>query len=99
MLTESLTAGGVVQAEITGVGSHLPQRRMMNQEFSEFLDTSDEWIQSHTGIRSRYIASDEEGASDLGLAAALGALEDAGLDAGDLGLILVATSTGDFTRH
>jgi len=80
---------------ITGVGSHAPDRVMSNEELEDMVDTSDEWIQKRTGIKRRHIAADDEAPSDLGLVAAREALDDAGLDVGDLELIIVATSTPD----
>ena len=85
-----------MQAVITGVGSYLPERVMANSEFTEFLDTSDEWITSHTGIRFRRIARADQKASDLGFHAAVKALERSGVVATDLDMILVATATADY---
>jgi 3-oxoacyl-[acyl-carrier-protein] synthase-3 len=81
---------------ITGVGSYLPAKRVTNEELGGVVDTSNDWIQSKTGISTRHIALDEERASDLGLKAAVVALERAGLPPEQLDLILVATSTGDY---
>lgn len=81
---------------IAGVGSYLPARRVTNEELPPSLETSDEWIYSHTGIRSRHIAAEGENASDLGVRAAESALAAAGLEAADLDMILVATSTPDY---
>ena len=53
-------------AEIRSTGAYVPKRRMSNHEFEAFLDTSDEWIQSHTGIKFRHIAEPDEAPSDLG---------------------------------
>lgn len=69
---------------------------MTNDELSTMVDTSDEWIYSHTGIRERRIAADSEATSDLAVQASLQALEHAGLSPVDLDLILVATSTPDY---
>ncbi len=85
-----------MRAVISGSGSYLPARRMANDEFSRSLDTTDEWIVSHTGIKFRHIAADGEKASDIGLQAAQAALAKGNLDPADLDLVLVATSTGDF---
>ena len=82
-------------AAIRSLGAYVPKRRMSNHEFEEFLDTSDEWIQSHTGIKFRHVASDDEAPSDLGHRAAAQALERAGLPADQLGMVLVATASGD----
>ncbi|MBT3558724.1 MAG: ketoacyl-ACP synthase III [Rhodospirillales bacterium] len=82
---------------IAGSGSYLPARRVTNQELSETVDTTDEWIVSRTGIRSRHIAADGELTSDLAYEAAIRALEHAQTDVDDLDLIIVATTTPDQT--
>ena len=82
-------------AEIRSLGAYVPQRRMANREFEAFLDTSDEWIQSHTGIKFRHIADEGEAASDLGHRAAVQALERAAVDPAELDMVLVATATAD----
>jgi 3-oxoacyl-[acyl-carrier-protein] synthase-3 len=69
---------------------------MSNDELAEIVETSDEWIFSHTGIRYRHIADEDSAASDLGVEAARVALERAELSAEDLDLVLVATSTPDY---
>lgn len=88
-----------VRAVVRGIGSYLPERVMENAEFANVLglETSDEWIRERTGIKRRHIAADGQTTSDLGYAAALKALDNAGLTAADLDLILVATSTPDLT--
>lgn len=85
-----------LQARITGMGSYLPARIMTNKEFESLIDTSDEWIESRTGIKERRIAAANEFTSDMGTAAAVKALEAAGLVANDIELILVATMTPDY---
>jgi 3-oxoacyl-[acyl-carrier-protein] synthase-3 len=82
--------------KIAGIGSYLPDRVVLNQELAETLDTSDEWIVSHTGISKRHIASPDQACSDLAHQASSKALESAGLQAEELGLIIVATSSGDY---
>ncbi len=77
------------------MGHYVPEKILTNKELEERLDTSDEWIRSRTGIERRRIAEDEECSSHLGHKAALKALEDAGLTAGDIGLIVVGTMTPD----
>lgn len=81
---------------IRGTGHYVPQRRLTNQDLTQMVETSDEWILSRTGIAERRIAAPEEATSDLALAAARAALEDAGLTPQDLDLILVATVSGDY---
>ncbi|HVI04989.1 MAG TPA: beta-ketoacyl-ACP synthase III [Sphingomicrobium sp.] len=80
-----------------GAGSALPARCVTNDELAATLDTSDEWIVERTGIRSRYIAGDGETTSSLATMAARRALESAGVDAGEIGLIVLATATPDQT--
>jgi len=86
-----------VRAVIRGIGSYLPERVMTNTELSVLVDTSDSWIRERTGIRERHIVADGQFTSDLGYEAAKAALDDAGLTAEDIDLIIVATSTPDLT--
>ena len=87
----------VPRALVAGCGSYLPARIVTNAELSKTLDTSDEWIATRTGIKRRHIAADGELTSHLAARAATAALEDAGMTAGDIDLIIVATSTPDET--
>lgn len=87
-------------ARITGTGSHLPPRRLTNDDMVALLaergqQTSDEWIVARTGIRARHFADEGVNASDLALPAARAALQAAGRRADDVDLIIVATSTPD----
>lgn len=82
-------------SRIVGVGGHLPERVLGNREMAEMVDTADEWIVERTGIRERRIAADGEQASDLALAASRAALDSAGADKDEIGLIIVATTTPD----
>ena len=84
-----------VGVSITGLGAHVPERVMTNDELSTMMDTSDEWIMERTGIRERRIAAPDEALSDLALPAAKESLEDAGVAAADLDLVIVATVTPD----
>ena len=84
-------------ARITGTGSYLPGDAVSNTELAaRGIDTSDEWIVTRTGIRSRHLAPAGTTASQLGCEAARRALEMAGVEATALDLIIVATSTPDF---
>ncbi len=89
----SATANGRIS--ITGIGSHTPERVMTNVELAAMVDTSDEWIVERTGIRERRVAAPEEALSDVSLPAAEAALEQAGLEASAIDLIIVATVTPD----
>ncbi len=86
-----------VRTVIQGVGGYLPERVVTNAELSERVDTSDEWIVARTGIRKRHIAAADEKTSDLAIAAARAALADAGREARDVDLIVLATATPDLT--
>ncbi len=87
----------VTRAVIRGVGHYLPERVVPNDEFARWLDTSDEWIRTRTGIERRHFAAEGELTSDLALAAGRDALADAGLDPTEIDAVLVATSTPDLT--
>jgi len=87
----------VTRSVIRGVGAYLPARVMTNADLSELVDTDDQWIVQRTGIRERRIAAKDELTSDLGLRAARAALADAKVDASDIDLIVLATSTPDQT--
>jgi 3-oxoacyl-[acyl-carrier-protein] synthase-3 len=80
---------------VAGTGSYLPERVLTNEELASLVDTSDEWIVTRTGIRERRIAAEGEFTSHMAAAAARRALEQAGMEASEIGLILVATITPD----
>jgi len=80
-----------------GVGHYLPERVVPNSEFMDWLDTSDEWIKSRSGIERRHFAAKGQLTSDLAIQAATMALADAGLQANDIDAIVLATSTPDQT--
>jgi 3-oxoacyl-[acyl-carrier-protein] synthase III len=80
---------------ITGLGTYAPERVLSNDELSEFVDTSDEWIRARTGIRERRISAEDELTSDVALSAARKALEDAGVEAGEIDLVIVGTISPD----
>ncbi|MGB6712424.1 MAG: beta-ketoacyl-ACP synthase III [Candidatus Cybelea sp.] len=82
--------------KIVGVGHYAPPRIVTNHDLEAWLDTSDEWITTRTGMKRRHWASDEEGTSDLASAAASAALMHAGLTAPDIDCFIVATVTPDF---
>ena len=87
----------ILRSVVTGVGSYLPQRRVTNADLEKMVDTTDEWIVKRTGIRARHIAAEGETTSMLGTKAAEAALANAGLTGNDIDLIVLATSTPDYT--
>lgn len=87
----------MVHLKIVGTGSYLPHQKITNEDLAKTLpQTSDEWIFSHTGIKTRYLAGPEDTPSGMGLVAAQRALEMAGLDPKDLGFILLSSTTTDY---
>ena len=82
-------------SRIIGTGSYLPEKVVTNDDLARTIDTSDEWIRTRTGIRSRHVAAEGQLASDLALPAAQRALQSAEVDAADIDLIIVATTTPD----
>ena len=84
-----------MHSRIVGTGSYLPEKVLTNQDLERFVDTSDEWIRTRTGIRSRHVAAEGQLASDLALPAAQRALAAAGVQASEIDLIIVATTTPD----
>jgi 3-oxoacyl-[acyl-carrier-protein] synthase-3 len=82
-------------SRIIATGSYLPARVVTNEELARTVDTSDEWIRTRTGIRSRHVAAEGELASDLALAASQRALRAAQIKGADIDLIIVATTTPD----
>ncbi len=83
-------------SRIVGTGSYLPERIVTNDDFAARLDTSDQWIRERTGIAQRHIADDSQTSSDLALEASHRALQAANVAAGDIDLIILATSTPDY---
>jgi 3-oxoacyl-[acyl-carrier-protein] synthase-3 len=90
-------ANGRPRIGITGLGCYVPDRVLTNDELSTLVDTSDEWIMTRTGIRERRIAAPEQAMSDLALPACSAALEQAGVAASEVDLLVVATVTPDMT--
>jgi 3-oxoacyl-[acyl-carrier-protein] synthase-3 len=80
---------------IIGTGSYVPKRTLTNAELEKLVETSDEWIRTRTGIGERRIAAEGEYTSDMASKAALNAIEQAGIDANEIDLIIVATATPD----
>ncbi len=88
-------SSSIVPVTIAGTGSYVPEKILTNEDLSQIVDTSDEWITSRTGIKERRIAADDEFTSDMATKAAERALEQAGIAAEDIELIIVATITPD----
>ncbi len=84
-----------IYARIAGTGSYLPEKILTNAELSTIVDTSDEWIASRTGIRQRHVAAEGETTGDLAYHASVRALEAAGVDAAEIDLIVLGTTTPD----
>ena len=83
-------------AHISGWGRYAPSRVLTNEELSQMVDTSDEWIRQRTGILGRRVADSRETTASMSLRAARAALDVAGLDPRKVELIIVATVTPDF---
>jgi 3-oxoacyl-[acyl-carrier-protein] synthase III len=87
----------MIMSQLIGSGSYLPERCVTNDDLSKIVDTNHEWIVQRTGIERRHTAATEECTSDLALAAALKAINNAGINKNDIDLILVSTCTPDLT--
>ena len=82
-------------AIIAGTGSYLPEKRLTNEDLSKLVDTNDEWIVQRTGVRERRMVSEGETPSTMGIAAARSALDNAGMTADQIDLIVCGTVTPD----
>ena len=91
------TAANGRTISITGLGCHVPERVLDNAELERLVDTSNEWIMERTGIRERRIAAPEEAMSDIALPACRRALENAGVEAKEIDLLVMATVTPDMS--
>ena len=87
----------IIRSRLAGVGAYLPERIVTNDDLAKIVDTSDEWIVERSGIRQRHIAAEGELTSDLATAAAREAMQDAGVSADDIDLVIVGTTTPDDT--
>jgi len=85
----------MIYSRISGSGSYLPENIMTNHDLEKIVETSDQWIRERTGIEQRHIASEGETTVDLAEQASRNALESAGIDASEIDLIILATSTPD----
>ena len=91
-----MIASPAIFSRIAGTGSYLPEKVLTNADIEKLVDTSDEWIVSRSGIRERHLVGDDQTTSDMAFEAAIQALEAAGVDASELELIIVGTTTPDF---
>src|SRR5205823_8650637 len=89
------TMDETVNSRILGLGHHLPERVVTNQDLTRLMDTSEEWIEQRTGIRERRFISADMGGADLGERAAREALREAGIAAGDLDLVILGSLSPD----
>lgn len=80
---------------MAGIGACVPKNRISNDDLANLVDTSDEWVASRTGIRTRHVVSGDESVADLAIEAAKQALASAGMDGSEIDLIIVASSTPD----
>lgn len=87
----------MTQSILRGVGSYLPEKILTNKDLEETIDTTDEWIKERTGISQRHVAAQNEYTSDLAVIAAKNALSNAEMSTKDIDLIIVATTTPDYT--
>jgi len=84
-----------INVKVIGTGSYVPEKVLTNEDLEKIVDTSDEWITTRTGIKTRRIAAEDEATGDMAYKAACKALDDAGLGPKDIDLIIVATITPD----
>ena len=85
-------ATGAAHARIAGIGAYRPRRVVPNSEIVEAIDSSDEWIQERSGIKTRHFAGEGESVIDMSEAAVNGALEMAGMEAGEIDAVLADTA-------
>ena len=81
---------------LIGAGKALPSRVLDNEAMTQYVETSDEWITTRTGIRQRYFCGENENTTTLAIEAAKNALTDSGVDKSEIGCLLVATSSGEY---
>ena len=81
---------------LLGAGKAIPSRLLTNDDMTQFVETSDEWISSRTGIRQRYFCGEGENATTLAIEAAKNALADSGLAKEEIGCVIVASSSGEY---
>ena len=81
---------------LIGAGKALPSRVLDNDAMTQYVETSDEWITTRTGIRQRYFCGENENTTTLAIEAAKNALADSGVDKDEIGCLIVATSSGEY---
>lgn len=86
-----------IHSKITATGSYLPEKILTNNDLAKIVETTDEWVVERTGIKKRHIAAEGEFTSDLALKAAQRALENSGVKAEEIDMIVLATTTPDLT--
>ena len=84
------------KSKITGIGFHVPKQLVTNQDLTELMDTSDEWIKTRSGIEERHWVQGDEAASDLAFPAAKMSIENAGITPEEIDLVVVATISADY---
>ncbi|MEO8672312.1 MAG: beta-ketoacyl-ACP synthase III [Tahibacter sp.] len=95
-LVQPATGGfALIHSRIAGTGSYLPEKILTNADLEQFVDTTDEWIQTRTGIRQRHVAAEGQTTCDLAEQAALAALAAAGVSPREIDLLIVGTTTPD----
>ena len=85
----------MIYSKIAGTGRYLPERILTNADVEKLVDTSDEWIRTRTGVERRHVADENQTTSDLCVEAARIAMDDAGVSADDIDLIVIGTTTPD----
>ena len=85
----------MIYSRIAGTGRYLPEKVLTNFDLEKMVDTSDEWIRTRTGVERRHIAADDQAVSDLCYEASLKAMESAGVDASEIDMVVVGTTTPD----
>jgi len=83
-------------AALRSIGAYVPEKILSNEDLSKMVDTSDEWITKRTGIKERHIAAKDETTSDMGVNAALKAIDRSGIDKNEIDMVVCATISPDY---